>query len=238
MNPTHAKESLAEALTFGQGEQGVGHGVAEHAEVAHVRGDLDVGADAVEGLVERVLEQLQYDAFLALDLAGRDDVVFGLVRKQLVHAQRVLGRLLQVGIDEADALAACRFHARIQCRLLAEVAGELHGLHGVGRVGLAHNLAQQLEGAVLAAIVHEHDLKRDALRVKALEGAALEQADVVDLVVAGDDEAQAVGVGHCAALFPLVVRVRWRRFSKARHAQNTTTLAMLIIALGMRPGVM
>ena len=106
------------------------------------------------------------------------------------------------------------------------------------RVGLAHNLAQQLEGAVLAAIVYEHDLKRNVLRVEALEGAALEQADVVDLVITGDDEAQAVRVGHCAALFPLVARVRWRRFSKARHAQNTTTLAMLIIALGMKPGVM
>ena len=185
-----------------------------------------------------MLEQLQHDAFLALDLAGRDNVVFGLVRKQLVHAQRILGSLLQVGIDETDALAARCLHARIQRRLLAEVAGELHGLHGVGRVGLAHDLAQQLERAVLAAIVHEHDLKRDALRVKAFEGAALEQADVVDLVVAGDDEAQAVGIGHCAALFPLVARVRWRRFSKARHAQNAATLAMLIIALGMRPGVM
>ena len=133
--------------------------MAEYAEVAHVRGDLDVGADAVEGLVERVLEQLQHDAFLALDLAGRDNVVFGFVRKQLVHAQRILGSLLQVGIDEADALAARCLHARIQRRLLAEVAGELHGLHGVGRIGLAHNLAQQLERAVLAAVVHEHDLE-------------------------------------------------------------------------------
>ena len=185
-----------------------------------------------------MLEQLQHDAFLALDLAGRDNIVFGLVRKQLVHAQRVLGSLLQVSVDEADALAACCLHARIQRRLLAEVAGELHGLHGVGRVGLAHDLAQQLERAVLAAVVHEHDLKRDALRVKAFEGAALEQADVVDLVIAGDDEAQAVGIGHCAALFPLVARVRWRRFSKPRHVQNAATLRMLMIALGMRPGVM
>ena len=88
-----------------------------------------------------MLEQLQHDAFLALDLACRDDVVFGLVRKQLVHAQRVLGSLLQVGVDEADALAARCLHARIQRRLLAEVAGKLHGLHGMGGVGLAYDLA-------------------------------------------------------------------------------------------------
>ena len=108
-----------------------------------------------------------------------------------------VGRLLHVGVDEADVIAACRLHAGVQRRFLAEIAGEVDGLHGMLAACGFHHAPQKLRGAVLAAVVHEHDLDGRAGLLEALGGRFVEQRDVVRLVVTGDNQRQVVqGVAH------------------------------------------
>jgi hypothetical protein len=69
-------------------------------------------------------------------------------------------RVLEVGINDDDGIPARVIHAGGDGELVPEVAGEMQHDHmfGVLRV----ELIQQVRGAVVATIIHQHELPRFA----------------------------------------------------------------------------
>ena len=115
-----------------------------------------------------------------------DVVVPGVHRGQ--QAADLLGRILQVGIERHDALAAHALEAGDDRRVLAVVGVEQHDARDVRpREEL---VLQQRRGAVAAAVVDEHHFVRDPQRVEGRIEAREERGQAGLLVVDRDDDGQ------------------------------------------------
>ena len=121
----------------------------------------------------------------------RADVVMARIhRGEQVHD--VLRRVLQVGVERHDALAAAVFEAREDRPMLAEVAVEQdHARHVRAALEL---LGEQLGRAITAAVVDEHDLVVQPQRVECRVQAREQRGQAGLLVVDRDDDAQARSV--------------------------------------------
>ena len=135
------------------GVDGVDDVAAVGAQHAALVGHLDAG-DAFAQPVHGARGDVAPPAVAAL-LADAADVVVALVHlgEQLADFLR---RVLQVGIQGDDALAAAVFEAGHDRHVLAEVAVEQH--HAGDVRALLELLAQDRGGAVAAAVVDEDDL--------------------------------------------------------------------------------
>jgi hypothetical protein len=107
------------------------------------------------------------------------------------HLRDQLRRVLEVGVDHHDDVAAGVLQPGAERRLVAEVAGEHDDLDPLVGGG---ELAEQLAGRVLGAVVDEHQLELDA--AERGDGPRVERADGVLLVVHRRDDAQQSGLAH------------------------------------------
>ena len=121
-DPRH--HAADEAMALGHRQQDVEHAPRHQAEVAGIERDVDVGhaADqAVEGGGGGALEQA-----LAVALAALAVDHVGALIHQRHHVGQQLGRILQVGVDDQDALAAAHREAGGERQLVAVVAHQPH----------------------------------------------------------------------------------------------------------------
>ena len=173
-----------EHAVLGHGVDDVDDAPVHQAEVAGVEGHRDLGGraqDAVEGAVQQALER---PLLALLPLAVHDLVALPPVREARGDQ---LGRVLQVGIEDRDGLAARPREPGRDRGLVPEVAREAQDLEA--GVGGAQG-REPLVGAVPGTVVDEHDLPRHADSREGGKQALLEQGQDRDLVVAGDDDAQ------------------------------------------------
>ena len=129
-----------EARLLGQAQQRVERAAAHQPEVAGVDRDVDVGElgeQPVEALGGRLLEHGLAGAGAA---HGIDDV--GLARLHLGdHLGEQLGRVLQIGVDDQDALARAQVEPGGQRELVAVVARQVdRDQPRVRRRQLSHHL--------------------------------------------------------------------------------------------------
>jgi hypothetical protein len=113
------------------------------------------------------------------------DVVVALVHLG-EQPRNLLGRVLQIGVQRDDALAARALEARHDRHVLAEVAVEQHHARHVR--ALRELLAQQRRGAVAAAVVDEDHLIAPAERIERRVQPREERRQPFFLVVHRDDD--------------------------------------------------
>ena len=106
----------------------------------------------------------------------------------------LLGRVLQVGVERHDALAAAALEAGDDRHVLAVVGVEQHDARDVGAA--LELLAQQRRRAVAAAVVDEDDLVGDVQRVERRIQAREQRRQAGLLVVDRDDDRQLRGSCH------------------------------------------
>ena len=94
------------------------------------------------------------------------------------HRRDQLGRILEVGVEHHDRVAAGVVEPRGQRRLVAEVARQLHDTHARVTVGEA---LEQHRRAVAGAVVDQHELEPQPLERRA--DARVELLDRLLLVV-------------------------------------------------------
>ena len=102
----------------------------------------------------------------------------------------------------------CFENAGVKLEIVFVNDGSQDGLHGVAATCRFDDAAQKLCGAVLAAVVDEHDLKLHAGVLEAFRGRFVEQRDVVRLVVAGNHQRQVVCCLSARCCLLRVLRVR------------------------------
>ena len=135
-------------------------------------------------------------AVLALRADAADVVVaFVHLGQQLADIFR---RVLQVGVQGDDALAAAVLEAGHDRHVLAEVAVEQHHARDVR--AFLELLAQDRGGAVAAAVVDEHDLVRDAEFVERGIEPVEQGLQALFFVVDGDDDGE-FGMVHGGVYF-------------------------------------
>src|SRR5690606_148244 len=105
------------------------------------------------------------------------------------HLEDDFGRILQIGVDEHDRIAARMIEARSDRDLVAEIAGKLDDADlVVGRGELLHDL----ERPVLAAVVDIDDLVVElGQRLHHRRGAGMEGANALLFIVDRNDKRQA-----------------------------------------------
>ena len=150
-DPAH--HAADEAMPLRHAVELVERPAAHEPEVAGIDGDLDVD-EAVEQPIEQDRGELLERRLAAALAALPVDDVRALVH-QLHHAGEELWRVLQVRVDDQDALAAAYVQARRQRQLVAVVARQAHA-DDVGVV--AAQLADDRPGAIGRPVVHQHDL--------------------------------------------------------------------------------
>ncbi len=151
-DPRH--HAAHEAVALGHRLQRVHHAAIHQPEVARVERDRRV-RHGVDQAVED-LRRPQLDRGLAFTLAAHAVDHVDAAAPAREHLQHHLGRILQVGVDQDDRLAFGVGDAGGDGHLVAEVARERHDAHA--RIaGL--DAAQQLEGAITAAVVDEDQLE-------------------------------------------------------------------------------
>ena len=177
-------------MALGHGEQQVEHAAGHEAEIAGVGRNVDVGhpADqAVEGRGGGALEQA-----LAVALAALAVDHVGALVEQRHHVGQQFGRILQVGVDDQDALAAAYREAGRERQLVAVVAHQLH--RNDARVP-GGRLGHDIPGAVARAVVDQHDLAGAADAVQHGADTAHELGQDFLLVVARGHHGQRRAVG-------------------------------------------
>jgi hypothetical protein len=189
-------------MALGHGGQQVEHTAGDQPEVAGIERDLDIGhaADqAIEGGGGGALEQALAVALtaLAVDHVGAPLPVHSVHERH--HVGQELGRVLQVGIDDQDALAAAQGEPGGERELMAVVA---HQAHRDDTRVLRRGLGHDLPGAVVAAVVDQHDLALPADAIQYGADPAQELGQDVLLVVARSHHGQgrAVGGNHGGAI--------------------------------------
>ncbi|MGC4030993.1 MAG: hypothetical protein QM754_04500 [Tepidisphaeraceae bacterium] len=112
-----------------------------------------------------------------------DDV--GTLVHEAHHVGQEFGRVLQVGVDDEDAVAGAQRQARRERQLMAVVAGEFDGFDA--RV-VACQFRHQRPGEVFRAVVDEHEFVRPPAGPADVAEAAVRLAKALGLVVAGYDD--------------------------------------------------
>lgn len=162
----------------------------EHAEIGRL-GD-HVGASLgrrSEHAVEPTLKRRLQPALVALALVSRHAIGVGTREQLAVHGQKRLGVLLQVGVHDADDVAAGVLKTREERGLLPEVAREAHSANVRGAPG-RRELGDEPPGTVFAAVVDEDELVVKPGTAENRGRAVEQQREALLLVVAGDDHRQ------------------------------------------------
>ena len=174
------------ARALGHRQQRVERAAVEQAKVAGVGLEVDLG-ELVEQLVEpRGGGELESGLALARAAHRVDDV--GARAPAVDHLDDQLGRVLQVGVDHRDHVAAGVLQSGGERRLVAKVAGQVHDAHA--RVGVGDPV-EDLRRAVGRAVVDEHQLER--VVGHGGDRAGDELLDQLLLVVDGRDDAEQGG---------------------------------------------
>ncbi|KAF1858517.1 hypothetical protein Lal_00015034 [Lupinus albus] len=180
------EQALHEAARFRQRFQRVRDVTGEQAEVADVFRDRQVGHVVVDAVEELRRQPFQQRIGLAVRPLGQHDVIpFAPFFDQLADDVR---RVLQVGVERHDQVAARFEDGGRQRGLLAEIAREIDDAHARIRMGLRDEAFQR---AVAAAVVHAQDLEpdvRDAFEFG--DHAAEEMRDHLLLVIERHDEGE------------------------------------------------
>ena len=151
-------------MSLAHGFQCIGRAPGHQPEVAGVGWDVDVAhvpQHPIEGCCRSLLESGFSGACAALAV---NDV--GALTRDLVHVVNQLRWVLQVGVDDRHEVALGVVDAGRDGDLVAEVSAQGDDLDaGVG-IGSRTQLSQ---GAVLGAIVDEHELEIDVALVRRLK---------------------------------------------------------------------
>jgi hypothetical protein len=190
-DPRH--HAADEAVALGHDQQQIQYAAGHEAEVAGVGRDGHVGQAAdqlVEGGSRCALEQA-----LAVALATLSVDHVGALVDQRHHVRQEFGRVLQIGVDDQDALTAAHREAGGERQLVAVVAHQLH--RDDARVA-GRRLGHDLPGAVARAVVDQDDLAGAARAVQHGADAAQELGQGFLLIVARGHHGQrrAVGGAH------------------------------------------
>ena len=172
---------------------------AEHAALV---GHLDAG-DLFAQAVHGARGDMAPHAVAALAADGADVIV------ALVHLRQqqsgVFRRVLQVGIQRHDALAAALLETGHDGHVLAEIAVEQHHTRHIG--AFLELFAQDGGGTVAAAIVDEHDLIRDAELVQCGIEAVKQGLQPLFFVIDGNNNGK-LGDIHRIAFYRRTPRAR------------------------------
>ena len=171
-----------EAVALAHRQQGVERAAVQQAEVAGVVLELDLGE-----LVEQPVEpargaQLEARLAVALLADGVDDVAPG--PPVVEHRRDHLGRVLEIGVEHHDGVAAGVVEAGGERRLVAEVPRQVDDAHP--RVVRGQRLELH-RGAVGGPVVDEDEL--EGQRVQGRAHARVELLDRGVLVVDGRHDA-------------------------------------------------
>ena len=143
-----------EARLLGQRQQGVERAPAHQPEIAGVERDLDLG-EAREQAVEELGGAALEGGLAGAGAAHRIDDV-GLPPLHLGdHLGEQFGRILEVGVDDQDALARAQIEAGGQRELVAVIARQVD--RDQARIALGQRLHHR-PAAVARAVVDQHDL--------------------------------------------------------------------------------
>ena len=139
-------------MAFRHGQQQVENPAGHQPEVAGIGGDIDIG-EPVDQAVEAGRGRALKKAF-AVTLAALAVNHIGILIHQRHHVGQQLRRILQIGIDDQDALAAADRQPGGERELVAVVAhqADRHDPR-VGGGGGRHDLP----GPVARAVVDQHD---------------------------------------------------------------------------------
>ncbi len=183
--------ALHVARALGHRAERVDDGARHESEVtgpARHRDDRDAG----EQPVEQVRGEAARRGIGRAVAAQRDHHVVAIVplRDEIAHEFR---RVLQVGVDRDDGIAACVVEAGGQRDLLAEVARQRDDANP--RIARGEG-GKHRERRITAAVVDEHRLDVDAERGKRVGGARPERREARSLVVAGNHQREDGMLAH------------------------------------------
>ena len=122
--PDPGDHAADEARLFGQGEQRVERAAAHQPKISGVERDIDIRRprqQPVEAMRRRPLER----GFAGPALADAIDHVGVLALHRLQHCRKQFGRVLKIGVDDQDPLAAADVEAGSQRQLMTVVAGQI-----------------------------------------------------------------------------------------------------------------
>ena len=108
-------------MILAHGEDSVNNLVSEGAEIACTLLEIYL-AHSVYKLVERIFEERQNSALVALCLICGNAVVIGIVLKEVNHFKSNFGALLKVGVDDSNKVTISLAETCIHCGFLAEVS--------------------------------------------------------------------------------------------------------------------
>ena len=175
--------TLGVALRFAKLPQGKDAAAVEEAEVAYVFEHVEAGGTVEEAVVEAA--QTAAQPTLARNVSPRIDVLCSLF-PEAKHVGDEGGRMLEVGVEDDDAVARSVVKARQHSILLAKIAREAD--EGHPRV-LATQLPHDAQRLVAAAVVDEQHLPLVLhLAVHDLTQGCMEGGERRLLVVAGDEQ--------------------------------------------------
>ena len=189
--PDPAHHAANEPVAFGHRVQMVERAAAHQPEIAGIRRDLDVDHAAQQAVEHRGGGELEPAfAVAAQPLAVNDIEAFIHLRH---HRAEQFRRILQVGIENENALAATEFEPRAQGDLVAVVAGKVDGDDMVVLFGQLEN---GLARAVRRAIDDKDDLVGGALFQACGRYPPMKLGHPSQLVVARDDHRQHDGASR------------------------------------------